>query len=210
MDRRRWLILAGAVLLAFLIFFGGPVVVDLVVRGARLTRATWSDADPLTIAEDPEDLAEAASDVAGQVIGVDEYALARMVRSEQPRGSSDVSTALVHTALNDARAHGWTVLHTVTVSSVASRTGRFGNQTTRRYSTKDDPFDGDLYVVRVAMAMHAGGDDVTGGALKFVDRDAFSGGKYDAVVAAWAKEGLTPYNLPGLPSDQVFFRRGAA
>jgi hypothetical protein len=60
------------------------------------------------------------------------------------------------------------------------------------------------------MAEHAAGNDVTGGALKFVDRDAFGPGKYDATVTAWARDGLEPYTLPGLPSDQVFFRRGAA
>ncbi len=202
-------------------YFGVPAVVDLVVRGARLTDTSdhskdadgnptgdWS-ADDMTVIVDPETLAEQAAAVVGQSVGVDEYAAARMCRSEEGRQTDFVKRCLIQTAINDAQAHGWTLLHTLTVSSVASRSGFFGHQRSRRYSTAEDPYDGDLAVARQAIADHAAGTDDAQGAQKFVNKWSFTGDNtYDATAAAWAKDGFSPFTIDGVPSHIVFFRRG--
>lgn len=208
---RRWKIAAIVVALLALIYFGGPVVVDIAVRGARLSRSTWDAADMQTIAEDPEDLTAQAADVVGQSVDADEYAAARMCRSEEGHASDFVKRCLIQTAINDAERHGWTLLRALTVSSVSARTGRFGHQVTRRYSTAVDPFDSDLQVARQAIADHAAGIDDAQGAEKFVNIGAFATPtKYAEVTAAWAREGLSPFRIDGVPSQLVFFRRGAA
>lgn len=208
----RWkLIVALVALLVVGGFFGGAAVVDILVRGARLTRSTWREDDAQTIAEDPEELAAAAAEVVGQPVDVDEYAAARMCRSEEGRASDFVKRCLIQTACNDAHSKSWELLRILTVSSVPARSGRFGHQTSRRYSTAVDPFDSDLQIARLAIADHAAGNDDSQGATKFVDVGAFpSADKYEAVVVSWAKEGLRPFAIDGCPDRLVFFRRGAA
>lgn len=207
---RRWLLIAVLLLAVVGVWFGGPIVRDIVVRGVRLTRSTWRESDDKTIAEDPQDLADAAAAVVGQPVAVDEYGLARMARSEEGRATEFVKRCLIHVALNDAAAHGWSTLYTLTVSKVAGRTGYFGRQTSRRYSTAVDPYDADLQLARGAAADHAAGTDDAQGAVKFVNTNAFSDADYARVAADWAREGLSPFNIDGCPDHLVFFRRGAA
>lgn len=205
---KRWILIVVVVLLlAAGGYFGVPVVVDIVVRGARLTTTELDD--NRTIPDDPEDLADAAAAVVGQPVSVDEYAAARMCRSEEPHAADLVKRCLIQTACNDAKAHGWTLLRCLTISSDSTRTGFFGEQTSRRYSTRLDPYDIDLKIARLAIADYAAGNDDSQGAEKFVDRLSFKViGKYDEVVASWAKEGLSPFTIDGVPSHLVFFRRG--
>ena len=206
---RRWtLIVIVIALLALGGYFGVPVVVDIVVRGKRLT-STELDGNR-TIPDDPEMLAEEASAVVGQSVSVDEYGLARMVRSEEGHADDFVKRCLAQTACNDAARHGWSVLRVLTVSSVPSRSGFFGEQTSRRYSTRLDPFDSDLVVARQALADHAAGNDDSRGAEKFVNKWSFTGSTtYEGTVASWAKDGLEPFTIDGVPSHIVFFKRAA-
>jgi hypothetical protein len=217
--RKRWLLVT--VVVVFLVLFhwgylgnfsGAPVVsavFDLIDRGLRLTKTTLDDDG--NVPDDPHALAQAAAAVAGVAVSDDAYAAARMVRSEQPHDSDGIKALLVHTAINDAAAHGWTLLKALTVSSVASRSGKFGHQTSRRYSTADDPYGADLQVALQAIADHAAGNDPTGGAQKFVNKWAFKKPEsYDVTAASWGKEGFTPVTISPAPNHLVFFRKGAA
>ena len=218
--RKRWLLL-GALLLVLVLFHWGylgnfsgkvPVVsalLDVIDRGARLTHTTLDDDG--SVDDDPHALAVAAAAVAGVSVSDDEYAAARMVRSEQPHDADEIKELLVHVAINDAAAHGWTLLKALTVSSVASRSGKFGHQTSRRYSTASDPYGADLVVSKKAIADHAAGVDPTGGAQKFVNKWAFKKPEsYDVTAASWGKEGFTPVTIPPAPNHLVFFRKGTA
>ena len=217
--RKRWLFLIALLVVLVLVhwgwgnFSGVPVVsavVDAIDRGKRLNHTTVDDDG--NVPDDPARLAADASAAAGVDVSTDELALARMVRSEQPHDSDDIKALLAHTAINDARAHGWTVTKAITVSSVPSRSGKFGHQTSRRYASYLDPYGADLEVAKKALADAAAGIDPTGGAQKFVNKWSFrKGTSYDATVASWAKEGFTPVNIsPPAPAHLVFFRKGVA
>lgn len=216
--RKRWILLAVVVVFLVLVhwgwlgnFSGVPVVsavVDLIDRGLRLTH-TKLDEPKGNIPDSPASLAAAAAVVAGVAVSVDAYGLARMVRSEQPHDSDAIKALLAHTAINDAAAHGWSVIKALTVSSTPSRSGLFGHQLARRYSTIDDPYGVDLQVALKAIADHAAGNDPTGGAQKFVNKWAFKKPEsYDTTVTSWAKEGFTPVTIPPAPNHLVFFRKG--
>lgn len=203
---KKWVIVAAV--LAFLVWawlWGVPLVTDLVVRGARLTTTELDAAG--NIAADPHDLALAAAAVVGVDVSDDEYAAARMVRSEEPRQTDFVKRCLVQTLINDANHLGWSLVHTLTFDRHAAGSGHFGHQSGRRYSTKDDPYDGDLAVAKQAIADHHGGVDDTNGARKFVNKWSFgpTGNTYDGIVASWAGEGLHPFTIDGVPSHIVFF-----
>jgi hypothetical protein len=217
--RRRWLFV-GALLIVLVLFHWGwlgnfsglPVVsavVDAIDRGLRLTTTTPDDDG--NIPDSPASLAAAAAAVAGVPVSVDAYGLARMVRNEQPHDSDGIKALLCHTMINDAAAHGWTVIHTLTVSSVPSRSGKFGKQTSRRCSTTHDPYGADLTVAQQAIADHAAGNDPTGGAQKFVNKWAFKKPEsYDTTLTSWAKEGFVPVTIPPAPNHLVFFRKQTA
>jgi hypothetical protein len=185
-----------------------PAIVDLVGRGRRLNDTSGNLVD-LTIQVAPDDLAAAAGDVMGRAVSVDALALARMARSEEGSAPRETKALLCHVACNDAAAHGWSILHAITVSSVPARSGLFGNQTSRRYSSVSDPYEEDLLVAEGVIAARAsgGGDaDPTGGAVKFYNRGKLL--KSDP-PPSWYDEGLTSYNVPPAPDRLLFFARAA-
>jgi hypothetical protein len=185
-----------------------PAIIDLVGRGRRLNDTSGNLVD-LSIQVDPDELASAAGDVMGRPVSLDALALARMARSEEGSAPREVKALLCHVAMNDAAAHGWSVLHTITVSSNPSRSGLFGNQTSRRYSSVSDPYEEDLLVAEGVISARAsgGGDaDPTGGAVKFFNRGKLL--KSDP-PADWYAEGLQSYNVAPAPDRLLFFARNA-
>ena len=219
--RARWAVLVFVLVVVLVLFhwgylgnFSGKVpiasaLLDVIDRGKRLTHTSLDDDG--NVPDDPQALADEAAAAAGVSVSADEYAAARMVRSEQPHDADEIKALLIHTAINDAKAHGWTLLKALTVSSVASRSGKFGHQKSRRYSTANDPYGADLEVAKKAIADHAAGVDPTGGAQKFVNKWAFRKPEsYDVTAASWGKEGFTPVTIPPAPNHLVFFRKGAA
>lgn len=203
MDRRRVLLLVVAALV-LLLLLGGAVVV-MATRGRRLTSSPApSDGSRLQIY--PSDLARVAEELLGRPVSVESYALARMIASEAGSGPVPEKQAIASVALNDARAHGWSLLYTL-----AGPTGLFGPQRGWRYATSRDPYEQDLQVAEAVLAGELG--DNTGGATKFVHAGAFGvqegTGSYDDLVARWGREGLVPDWVPGTRDDFRVFRRVA-
>lgn len=208
---KPWQKVALLILLLALAAGGGayvvPAVIDLVGRGRKLTDTSGNLVD-LSIQVDPEDLREQAAGVMGRNVTLDALAASRMVRSEEGSEGRDVKALLVHVALNDAAAHGWSLFYTLTVSSNSSRSGLFGNQTSRRYSTVSDSFEEDLLVAEQVIASRgAGGPDPTRGATKFFNRGKLL--KSDP-PADWYSEGLVSFNVDPAPARLLFFAPGAA
>lgn len=221
-DDEKWLL--GGLAAGVLLLWGKPIVntvVDVIGRGDRLTY-TELDADGVACIKDsggtlyyaePGDLVTQASSVLGQQIDADTYALARMARSE----GIDEGALRMHVALNDLadlnnrKSYGWSAADLITYSTVATKRGYFGSQTSRRYSSAQDPYAGDAQLAVQTIAEHSAGVDPTGGAIKFVDKSSFGvqagTDSYDAIVTTWAQEGLSPFTVPGYSDDFVVFRR---
>lgn len=206
-NAKRALVVAGVLVGAWLLWgYGVPFTIDLVGRGKRLT---WTELDDnLSIDEDPADLAQLAAAELGRGVDVDAYAAARMVRSEEPSANDETKRALVHVAINDANRKGVSLLRILTLSSNASRDGLFGKQTSRRYSTRSDPYERDLLIAEQAIAEHQRGTDPTRGAWHFYHKqptNLFGVASFDTVVTNWGKEGAYPFELPDTAIGLVFF-----
>lgn len=203
----------GLVALGLYAGAGGSIVDavgSLITRGRQLTSSTLSATD--TVLQSPAELASAAS------AELESYALARMVASEGA-GFGLANTCRIWTAWNDAKAHGWSLFHTVTAVNskrFPACVNTFGKQNPRRYSTARDPFEGHLrLVLRVLADIQAGKTDPTGGAVKFLNRSAMGGIQAgtkgaDETIAAWRTQGLQDFTVGGVGSDLVFFRPVAA
>lgn len=199
-----WLGIGGAALL-----LGGGAAIAL--SGPRVSSSTTDDDGQ--IAESPDELLAQAIATMGRPVSMDAYALARMAQSE---GSAAARPRML-VALNDGAAEGWDALTTVTFSTAPGRTGTFGPQfvrsprVVRRYATTKDPARAIVELAEQVIADWSAGNDETGGAVKFADRSSFGvqegTGSFDDTVAAWAKERLTPSNVPGYSSDFFVFRR---
>jgi len=190
-------------------------VTDVFVRGKKLTSSTLS-ADGVVL-ESPSTLAMLASGVYRQPLAVEIYSLARMIRSE---GAAE-GEIRGHVALNDLADLRWQSLQFLLTYSTADWSrGKYGKQhsvrsdgqkQTRRYSTARDPYEGDVKMALKVLSDHSSGFDPTGGAVKFLDREAmaFQQGSqgFDAVNARWTSDGLVPYTLPQWGNDLVLYRR---
>ena len=219
-------IVGGGLLLATLMFArpAARAVVDLTTRGKRLSHSTMVND---VVVESPAALAGEAAATFGLPFSRDVYALMRMVRSEG--GSSDEKRLKVHVALNDAKALGWSWERLMTYAdnldlpggqAHPTANGHYGRQYTnkltpragRRYSTAADPYENDARIVLTALDEHNAGIDPTGGARKFLDKDAMGGGQpgtssYEAKAAQWRSEGWEPTPIAG--TDLVLFHRVA-
>ena len=196
---------------------GAGYVVNVFERGDKLTDTT-PDANGV-IQDNPADLADQAAAVLGVASTVDTYSLARMGRSEGVDGME----VRMHIALNDLadlqRQYGGGVYSSVTAlmthSKQSDADGLYGKQYRgHRYSTAHDPYTGDYNLAQKVQTDHADGFDPSGGALKFVDKSGFASQEgatrtYDDVVAAWAKQGLQPFNVDGASDNFVVFRKVA-
>ncbi len=212
--RRFVLVLAIVLVLALSVGgahqYGVPYVINLNVRGRRLTVTTLND--DRSIDDDPQSLADAAALVVGRAVDVNAYALARNLRSEEGSQPSEVKNLLAHVAMNVARARGVSILELLTKSTVASRDGKFGRQISRWASTAQDPYEQDLGVAEQALGETF---DPTDGCSHYVDRLAFAvqvgAGSFADVAARWLKsEGVVPVRIPPAPYRIVFFRRPGA
>lgn len=187
------------------VFFGRATVElarDFVTRGKRLTRSTSMDGGGVVTNTVAELVSQASFTLSRQVLP-DDYALARMLRSEYGNGPVDAKIAMAWVALNDSRALGRSLIATL---NAGTRGGVwFGSQSGGRYSTAQDPYENDLAIAESVNGGQTG--DPTGGAVKFVHKTGFANSAaYDDVVTRWAAEGLSPVELDGTGSLVVFVR----
>lgn len=227
---RRTLYMAGAGLAAgfaawWFAAYAVPIVIDLIGRGRRLSYTKLvdgpDDPDDKTVEDDPDKLTFDAWEILGRPMPAhvseleaarDALAASRMVRSEEPDANDQTKQYLVHVAINDARRKGLSLFEVLTLSSVGSRRGYFGKQTSRRYSTRDDSYERDLLLAESAIATHDMGDP-TGGATKFYHEQLLpvpGVASLEEVTADWGSEGLRPYRLPSAPARLWFFGREGA
>lgn len=194
-------------------------VSDVFERGKRVSYGTLDDELGI-ILEAPEALRAAASQRMGIDIPLDVYSAARMIRSE---GAAHGAIRL-HTALNDLGALGWKSLHyLLTYSTDPLRKGIYGKQwskavpphfpraNARRYATSANPYEGDVRTAFRVIEDRKRGIDPTRGAVKFIDKSSMGvqegSRSFEEVNAAWQRDGLVAYNLPGLPADLVLYRK---
>jgi hypothetical protein len=208
--------LAIVAVVAFVLFLWGPDVVtkavdltaDLLDQSERLTDAPASSSG--VVPETPAELAEEAAVTLGRFVSVDAYALARMIRSEDGRGSPRRKIAIAWVAVNAARARRVGLLQLLTTNDRRAPF-KFGIQRGGWCSTAQDPYEVDLKVAERVLDGELA--DPTGGAIRFVHRDAFGvqegTGSYASVVERWGAEGLRPVDL-GDVGDLVVFRRVGA
>jgi hypothetical protein len=156
---RKQLIYIAIAVLLLVMGFG---VARTIVKGKRLTRASVGTNG--NVAADPHALALKASEATGDFVSDEEYALCRMIGSEEPDADYATQVAIAWVCVNDSQSFG-SVLDVVTYSTDSSRRGYFGDQTHRRYSTARDPYEGHLQVARAVLSgLEA---DTTGGAVNF-------------------------------------------
>ena len=160
--------------------------VDLVTRGARLTRAPY-DTTTGIVPGSPQDLADSTN------YDLETYSLARAISSEEGRSSDAVKLAVGWAIKNHADRAGLSLTDLVCRANVASHAGYYGTQrnidpgagggasgpSDRYCSTANDPYDGDA---QIAYAIQTGTlPDPTGGADQF---DRPSGEKNPDQIAA--------------------------
>ena len=216
-----WLWGGAAALVAALVLWKRKeiidVVKDVVDRGKRLTYSSMGRDG--VVPNSPQALLEAAIRALGRPITLQASSLARMIRSEGP----ETGVIRAHVAINDAREKQWDVHKVLTYSTNSKASGWYGEQFTpaarapgaiksvRRYATTKDAYAGDVLMAEQALREAAAGVDITGNAVKFVDRSSMGvqegSGSYEDLVVRWAPEGLRPFTLPGYSDDLVVFRR---
>lgn len=219
----------GSFLVAVLLvaFFFGDDAVDLVTRGKRLTVAPMVNGK---VPQPVSELAAAASVVVGFNVNETDYAVARMVRSEDGGGSVLARKLIAHVAYNDAKALGWSMVKLFQFSDAKWANGHFGEQyvppvkdadgkitragAVRRYSTARDPYESDFAIAREVAKERAAGIDLAEGARNFVHKGSFDGkqvgtGSYDALKAKWEAKGLRAREIAGT-GDLVLFAKGVA
>jgi hypothetical protein len=224
MSRRDDLLLGGVLLAGLLAVTQRRAIYDTFARGAQLTSTKLGPDGVIRLR--PAELAAAAAVELGHEVDRGTHALARVGRSERDRNERDEVTALrMHVMINDLAELSWArdLEDLATYSTNAQARGFFGEQFTpatrapggvksvRRYASSRDPYVGDYHLAAAVRANAAAGIDPTGGAVKFVDVDAFGAqegtGSYAQVAADWAREGLRPFNVDGAPDNFVVFRR---
>ncbi len=177
-----------------------------ITRGARLTRAPY---DPTTgvVPGTPVDLADEAG------LTEEQYALARMLSSEEGSSDNTIKAAVCWATINNAAKEGKSIVELLTHAKIPAHTGRFGTQkdidpsssnhgkSDRYASTALDPYDGDGQIA--SQCLNGTIADFTNGATHF-DRPA---GEKDPTKVAQnrAKEGLSPVDVPGIDSTEIRF-----
>lgn len=176
--------------------------VDSLVGATRLTDEV-EDPDTHNVASSPEQLAWEASRTLGESVGVEEYALARMLRCERTpplRGGNDgEGAAIVWVCLNDSRANdAGDIVRTITGGK------GFGWQRGRKYASgRLDPYDRDLDLVRRCLSGQI--PDPTNGSTHFLHRGGFkTTEEYQAVVEKWKGRGWRNSGLDFQTSLEVW------
>ena len=206
-----WLILFGLALFLTWNGDGDPVAgaEDLyasITRGARLTHAPY---DPTTgvVPGAPADLAATAG------LTDDQYALARMLSSEEGNSDNTIKVAVCWAIINLAAKQGETVSDLLLHAVEPTHSGKFGTyknidpassmkgKPDRRASTALDPYDGDGQIA--SSCLDGTFPDNTGGAIEF-DRP---GGEKDPTYTATkrATEGLSLKDVDGVDPSLIRF-----
>lgn len=197
-------------------------VVDVFVRGEKLSTSHMVND---VVVENPAALAGEAASTYGMPFSREVYAAARMSRSEG--GSPAEKRLKLHVLFNDAQGLGWSVEKTLLYADDLdtpggnrhpTAAGHYGRQYTdkvnpraqRRFSSARDPYRGDVDLVLSVMDERDQHIDPTGGARKFIDKDAMGGGQpgtttYERKAAQWAAAGWAA--VPIENTDLVLFRR---
>lgn len=164
----------------FLLAEGDPVgtitdMLNTIQRGKRLTRTTYGVDGRIDF--EPEGLAEMAG------ASLDEYALARMLSSEEGNKGNLEKAAVGAVALNYARRKGRSISALLLRANNPAHSGWFGtqrdidtnspdfNHSDRYASTALDPYEGDLLIARGLLDGTI--PDPTGGAIQFDAPPAF-------------------------------------
>lgn len=185
----------------------GRFVLNVLTRGARLT---WTEADDNgDISESPDDLADDAANQINSPVDANEYALARMLASEEETSSQGTKVAIGWVAVNVAARRGESVTQLLTTDTNAHGTGKFGKQTGRWASTLYDPYVGDLTIAQAILQGKV--PDPTGSAIHFyrptLQDKLLALGKVnssaDDIDAAWGGNGFT---VDGADSGITFYR----
>ena len=216
MDARtkKILVIVGAVVVP-----GGLILGGLLWYRSRRTMTPWMAG--LVVGAGGENPAAELATAAG--VGLNQYALARMMQSEGRAEADRIARAWV--AINDARATtGGNVYRVITLRKAwhhvgaggkvetHERAGFFGEQSAGgRYATTKEPSSA---VIALAGRVLKGEiPDPTHGATRFVDTKAFGhqpGTRTFAEVdAKWRAEGFRPRAVPGAdPSFLVYSKVG--
>ncbi len=201
-------IIAAVFLIAYVDDPEGNVLEKVIywtTRGKRLTRTTLNENGDVDTA--PDELVSQASAVAGRSVSHDEYALARMLASEESGASPETKTAISWVAVNEARSRGRSVFHLL-VTDKGPGDGLFGEQRGRYASTRTDPYESDLQIA--TYVLDGVTPDPTGGAIHFyrpaLQDKLFKLGKTSKDAAQidreWGPGGFTP---PGVDTGIVFY-----
>jgi hypothetical protein len=206
-----WVVVAAVVVFLFWNGNGDPVagVEDIyatITRGARLTRAPY-DTTTGVVPGTPDDLASQAN------LTSDQYALARMVSSEEGQSSNAVKGAVCWATINYAAKVGKTVTDLLTHATTASHSGSYGTfkdiesgtaqygKADRYASTALDPYDGDGQIASDCLDGTIA--DPTGGAIQF-DRPAGEKNP-DSVATKRTTAGLHTVDIDGVDSSEIRF-----
>ncbi len=224
LSKPETLVTLGSLGAAFFLVGGGNLVKttvkDIATRGNKLTNGTYISSLGIVTQEPATLLQEAIANLGGP-ISLDEYSLARMIRSE------GIGQGLLraHVALNDLASLSWPkdLTDLVTYSTDASRRHLYGSQwsaavppsyphaNARRYSTSKDPYEGDVAIASQAIAERSEGIDRAAGAVKFLDKSSMGiqvgSSSFENTDAAWQADGLTPFTLPEWGDDLVLYKK---
>ena len=196
---------------------GGGTVADFLAtvtgRGSRVGDQTSLDASGV-VQDDPQALADSAS------LSLDQYALARMVSSEEGISPTIYKIAVAHAARNKTGGRPAATL----LAGTGLGSGHFkaqgytdsdGSKHAGYASTASDPYDDDA---AIAVGVLGGTiADVTSGATNFfrpqLQDKLYAEGKVtkdgDTVIAQWTAGGLARVDVDGVDGDELaFFRPG--
>lgn len=176
-----------------------PVVdwlTHLVGRGRQLTWPTV-DADGNVI-ESVDQLLGQAVGTLGRPIDRDAFLLGTVSASEHATASRREKAAIQRVCMNDAAAHGWSILFTVTNNK------GLGKQAGRRYASRKPLYEQDLLIAESNLA--GSEPDETAGATKFVHITGFAHfGAFRELCERWYQEHrIVPVELPGIESFRIF------
>jgi hypothetical protein len=196
--------------------------IDLTTRGKLVTNGFFIEALGIVTNPAADLLRDARAALGDPKLTMDEYALARMIRSE----GATQGEVRAHVALNDLKSFRFAsdLYELLTYSTDPNRRGYFGMQYSpaapasgfpaankRRYSTKRDPYEVDIRVARNVIADRKAGIDKARGATKFIDKSAMGVQKgtvsFAQKDAEWKAGGYQSFTLPEFGDDFVLYRR---
>lgn len=195
--------------------------VDTVFKGPRVSNGLYIKSLGI-VTTTPEVLRMQASQVMGESLTSDVYALARMIRSEGAKQGE----VRAHVALNDLKTLSFlngSLFGLLTYSTDKTRRGVYGaqwspkvlpqypTQNARRYATSQDPFKSDIEMAKKVLYDRSRGEDKALGATKFIDKKSMGGVQpgtksFEFVNNEWVKGGYIPFQIAEYGSDLVLYR----